>query len=83
MTRIDDDPIASGRAALSRLEKDQTFEDWVLVGQALKIGRTNAKKASGSFEANMASWQTPSLWRAKRVWTALARETACPARIVG
>jgi hypothetical protein len=56
MTRIDDDPIASGRAALSRLEKDQTFEDWVLVGQALKIGRTNAKKASGSFEANMASW---------------------------
>lgn len=39
MTRHEDDPIASGRAALARLNKDETFADWIEVGRALDAGR--------------------------------------------
>jgi hypothetical protein len=54
------DQIERGREALARLEKDTNFADWVVVGQALKIGRAevvNTIKASGgTYSLRMTAW---------------------------
>jgi hypothetical protein len=54
------DQIERGRAALARLNSNSTFEDWVMVGQALKIGReevSNTIKASGgTYSMRMTAW---------------------------
>jgi hypothetical protein len=42
--------LAAGAAAWTRLRSDgrRTFEDWIVVGQALQIGRSVALKAAGT-----------------------------------
>lgn len=40
--------VAHGRDAWARLKKDQTFEDWLLVGQTLGIGRSWAMRRAGT-----------------------------------
>jgi hypothetical protein len=40
--------VAHGREAWQRIKSDGTWEDWVLVGQALEIGRAEAMRRSGS-----------------------------------
>src|SRR6516165_4062517 len=40
--------VNHGRDAWQRLKKDQTFEDWLLVGQALEIGRGWARRRANA-----------------------------------
>jgi hypothetical protein len=41
---LEQDAVNHGRDARLRLKQDQTFEDWLLVGQALEIGRQLAMR---------------------------------------
>jgi len=38
----------AGQAAMARLKKDKTWGDWLLVGEALEMGRTVAMNAAGT-----------------------------------
>ena len=45
--KLEQEAVIHGRDAWQRLKKDQTFEDWLLVGQALEIGRSFARRGFG------------------------------------
>jgi hypothetical protein len=55
--------VNHGRDAWQRLKKDQTFEDWLLVGQALEIGRGWARRRANApsgrgFNEAFSGWLT-------------------------
>jgi hypothetical protein len=61
----DQDVISAGRAALARIEENgrKLFADYVLVGDALVVGRSECLKLSGSN-----SLQTPAYRKCLRQW---------------
>jgi hypothetical protein len=48
LTKATEQAVAHGREAWGRIKSDSTWEDWVLVGQALDIGRGEAMRRTGS-----------------------------------
>ena len=45
---LEQNAVKHGRDAWERIKSDQTFEDWLLVGQALDIGRAWARQRSNA-----------------------------------
>jgi len=46
--KLEQEAVNHGRDAWQRLRTDQTFEDWLLVGQALEIGRGWARRRANA-----------------------------------
>jgi hypothetical protein len=46
--KLELEAVTHGQDAWQRLKKDQTFEDWLLVGQALEIGRGWARRRANA-----------------------------------
>jgi hypothetical protein len=60
---LEQEAINHGREAWGRLKHDQTFEDWLLVGQALEIGRGWARRRANApsgrgFNEAFSGWLT-------------------------
>jgi hypothetical protein len=71
---LEQEAVNHGRAAWQRLKHDQTFEDWLLVGQALEIGRGRARRRANA-PSGRGFNQAFSGWLADNGFAAIDRGT--------